>query len=109
MLEVLTCHQKLEGASKLSSLRYDKPVSSFIGESFGHTATAGHSILSYLSSEEVLIKGFVFRVSSLVDSCLLKAVDEGIPNFVTKLEKSLGIQGILSPLYRLFKPDDNLD
>lgn len=65
-------------------------------ESLGHVVTTDCSILPSNSLKELFSKGTKFRLSSSVDSCLLKAIEKGISSFGIKLEESLGVQGIFS-------------
>ena len=58
--------------------------------------TTDCSILPSPTLKDLFSKGTKFRLSSSIDSCLLKAIEKGISSFVVKLEDSLGVQGIFS-------------
>jgi hypothetical protein len=70
--------------------------SPFVNESLGHIVTTNCSILPSETLKELFMKGTKFRLAPSKESCLLMAINKGISNFVTRVEESLGVQGILS-------------
>ena len=70
--------------------------SPFVNESLGHIVTTNCSILPFEILKELFMKGTKFRLAPSKESCLLMAINKGISNFVTRVEESLGVQGILS-------------
>eukprot|EP00250_Pteridium_aquilinum_P015210 c22449_g1_i1 orf=194-904(+) len=87
--------RNLKEHNKTAILRTECPCrkavfSSFVEDSLGHVVTSDCSILPSPSLKELFSKGTKFRLTSSIDSCLLKAIEKGISSYVSKLEESLG-------------------